>query len=76
MPVTRACPGNDSLPPSTAACCLPVQDNVAAIAAHNARGEASYTLGLNPHADLTTEEFRLRYFGARWVVARWQTLGR
>ena len=46
---------------------------MAAIVAHNARGEASYWLGLNPHADLTTEEFRLRYFGARWVLgARWQ----
>ncbi|KAL6769398.1 hypothetical protein ACKKBG_A30845 [Auxenochlorella protothecoides x Auxenochlorella symbiontica] len=38
--------------------------NAARVAAHQAQNAgASYTLGLNGHADLTTEEFRLRYFG-------------
>ena len=41
------------------------QANLATIAAHNARGDVTYTLGLNGHADLTTEEFGLRYFGAQ-----------
>ncbi|KAI7837182.1 hypothetical protein COHA_008975 [Chlorella ohadii] len=39
--------------------------NVAKIVAHNARADATFTLGLNPHADLTTEEFKQHYFGAR-----------
>ena len=43
------------------------QANLAKIVAHNARNDATFTLGLNPHADLTTEEFRRRYFGARCV---------
>jgi hypothetical protein len=42
-----------------------VQANLAKIVAHNSRSGVSYKLGLNAHADLTTEEFRLRYFGAR-----------
>lgn len=41
-----------------------MQANLAKIAAHNARADATFTLGLNPHADLSTEEFRARYFGA------------
>lgn len=41
------------------------QANLAKIAAHNARNDVMFTLGLNPHADLTTEEFRERYFGAK-----------
>lgn len=43
------------------------QANLAKIVAHNSRSGVSYKLGLNAHADLTTEEFRLRYFGARPV---------
>lgn len=39
--------------------------NLAKIAAHNSRGDVTFQLGLNAHADLTAEEFRLRYFGAR-----------
>lgn len=42
-----------------------LQANLAKIAAHNARNDASFTLGLNGHADLTAEEFKLRYFGAQ-----------
>lgn len=45
--------------------CSSVQANVAKIAAHNARPEATYRLGLNAHADLTTEEFGRLYFGAQ-----------
>eukprot|EP00887_Chlorella_sp_A99_P002088 scaffold21.g2088.t1 len=37
--------------------------NLERINKHNARNGVSYWLGLNGHADLTTEEFRLRYFG-------------
>jgi hypothetical protein len=36
---------------------------LAKIAAHNARNDQTFQLGLNAHADLTAEEFRLRYFG-------------
>jgi hypothetical protein len=38
--------------------------NVRKILEHNARAGVSYTLGLNAHADLTTDEFRLRFFGS------------
>lgn len=41
------------------------QENLAKIAAHNSQKGATFQLGLNAHADLTTEEFRLRYFGAK-----------
>lgn len=38
--------------------------NVERISRHRSENSgSSYTLGLNGHADLTTEEFRLRYFG-------------
>lgn len=40
-----------------------LQANLAKIAAHNARNDQTFQLGLNAHADLTAEEFRLRYFG-------------
>lgn len=45
--------------------CRLLQANLAKIVAHNARNDATYRLGLNAHADLTTDEFRLRYFGAK-----------
>ncbi|KAL4422406.1 hypothetical protein ABPG75_008603 [Micractinium tetrahymenae] len=41
------------------------QENLAKIAAHNARNDVTFQLGLNAHADLTTDEFRQRYFGAK-----------
>lgn len=41
------------------------QANLARIAAHNARPDVTFQLGLNGHADLSVEEFRLRYFGAQ-----------
>ena len=39
--------------------------NVERIRAHNAAGKSTYTLGLNPYADLSTEEFRAAMFGAQ-----------
>ena len=39
--------------------------NVERIRAHNAAGKSAYTLGLNPFADMTTEEFREAMFGAQ-----------
>lgn len=45
--------------------CAALQANLAKIAAHNALPGQSFQLGLNAHADLTAEEFRLRYFGPK-----------
>ncbi|EFN59831.1 hypothetical protein CHLNCDRAFT_18068 [Chlorella variabilis] len=50
--------------------CRLLQANLAKIVAHNARNDATYRLGLNAHADLTTDEFRLRYFGAKKASAQ------
>ncbi|KAL4436130.1 hypothetical protein ABPG77_005578 [Micractinium sp. CCAP 211/92] len=41
------------------------QANLAKIAAHNSQPGVTFQLGLNAHADLSAEEFRLRYFGLK-----------
>ncbi len=46
-------------------CPAGLQANLAKIAAHNSQPGVTFQLGLNAHADLSAEEFRLRYFGLK-----------
>ncbi|KAK9690912.1 hypothetical protein RND81_09G162800 [Saponaria officinalis] len=51
------------------------KDNLAFVDEHNNnRGESSYELGLNKFADLTNEEFRSMYFGAKPRAAERKTV--
>jgi hypothetical protein len=40
-------------------------DNYQKIQAHNSRDDVTYTLAVHHHADLTFEEFKAKYTGAR-----------